>query len=153
MKTINLLIIYYLLLTVFGDAQTNHFNCTVFIDGKLPDLDVLTGHFVYSDPNMKSQTIDFEYVVGEITMSSYNYLIISKLDPNSDIEIILNYKPVPNKNYQYKETLKVGWLFERYLVLRITNLNSCQAKYYFGYSAPSITKKFIRKEYNMFNKE
>lgn len=133
-------------------AQTNHLNCTVFIDGKLPDLDVLTGYFNYIDSNKHLTKIDFDYVIGEITLSNSDYYLLKKAETNSDIEICFKYKPAIGKEYQYFETLKVEWLFDRYLILRITNLDFRRGTYYFGYSCPSITKKFIPKEYYMFPK-
>ena len=125
-------------------------NCTIFIDGKLPGLSVLNGYFLSKNDTEKEIQIQFKYVIGEIQMTKENSNLINSLAPNDDLTICLSYRDEKGRKFNYSEVLKVEWLRYRYLVIRITNLNKKRKEYYFGYSTPGVIKKFIKKEYKMF---
>ena len=132
-------------------SQEKHVNCIIFIDGKLPGIsDIYDECFTFSDSSNIDVKIDFEYVIGEMIFSEANYLLLNSLDPTIKVTLDFKYRDMKGKEYNYSGELITEWIFYRYLVIRITNLNKKKGEYYFGYSTPGISKMFIKKEYNMF---
>jgi hypothetical protein len=148
------LLVISLLLFVFNSfifSQVNHVNCIIFIDGKLPEGSwMYNEYFLYIDSVGNEKKIDFDYVIGEIQLTQENSNILHSLNPKDDLTINFTYKKYDGQTFIYSGVLKVAWLSYRYLVIRITNLNKKTGEYYFGYSTPGISKKLIKKEYNMF---
>jgi hypothetical protein len=130
-------------------SQNERINCIVFIDGKLPS-GVFDEYFIYTDSVGNLKKIDFEYAIGEIILSPDNKKTLDLLSPHADITINLSYKKYSGQVCTYSGAIKVAFLYYDYLVIRITNLDKKTGEYYFGYSTPGETKKFINKEYNMF---
>jgi hypothetical protein len=132
-------------------SQIERINCTIFIDGKLPDGSwVYDEYFSYSDSLGVVKKIKFDYVLGEIQLTSENAKIIHSLSSEDTIIINFTHKKYKGGNFNYSGTIKVAWLSYQYLVIRITNLSKKKGDYYFGYSTPDVIKKFIKQEYNMF---
>lgn len=134
-------------------SQNEKINCTIFIDGKLPDGSwVYDEYFSYSDSLGVVKKVIFDYVLGEIQLTSENAKTIHSLSSEDSITINFTHKKYKGGNFNYSGTVKVAWLSYQYLVIRITNLSKKKGDYYFGYSTPEVSKKFIRKEYDMFEK-
>ena len=132
-------------------SQTDHINCTIFIDGKLPYGSTLRDHyFSYFDSTGVLHRIDFQYVIGEIQLTQENANILHSLDDNDEVTMHFTHYQYRAENSIYSGMLKVEWLTYRYLIIRITTLNKKKGEYYFGYSTPGISKQFIKDEYNMF---
>jgi len=144
------LIIYLIFISLMAYSQSEHINCTIFIDGKLPDLDVLRGDFSFKDSTQKERIIPFEYVIGEIHLSSDDWKYLHSLAPQDDLCTNLTYKSKNGQKLHYTGLLKIAWLDYRYIIIRITNLNKKRDEFYFGVSTPGISTKFIKQEYNMF---
>lgn len=148
------LLIISLLLSCFSSfafSQNEHINCTIFVDGKLPGGSwIYDEYFSYSDSTNSVVKIEFNYVTGEIQLSVDNANLIHTLRPENEITIHFTYKKYKGEIYTYSGNLRVAWLSNQYLVIRITNLNKKKGEYYFAYSTPGISKPFIKKEYNMF---
>ncbi len=130
-------------------SQNERINCIIFIDGKLP-TGIYDGFFTYIDNSGNEKKIDFDYMIGEIQLSPKNKKALDSLQPNTEISMNFSYKMYHGQTYFYSGIIKVSFLDYSYLVIRITNLNKKTGEYYFGYSTPGETKKFIKKEYNMF---
>lgn len=130
-------------------SQNERINCTLFIDGKLP-TGISDTYFSYIDSSGNMVKVDFDYMIGEIQLSPDNRKTLNLLGPGAAITMHLSYKKYDGHTYIYSGNLKVAFLSYSYLVIRITNLNKKTGEYYFGYSTPGETKKFIKKEYNMF---
>lgn len=130
-------------------SQDERINCVIFIDGKLP-TGIYDEYFSYTDSSGNKRKIDFDYMIGEIKLSSKNKKALCLLGLDAEIEINLSYKKYNSRIYNYSGVIKVAFLNYDYLVIRITNLNKRTNEYYFGYSTPGETTKFIKQEYNMF---
>lgn len=130
-------------------AQNVSINCIVFVDGKLP-TGISNTFFSISDSIGDETEIGFKYLVGEIQIDSSEMVKLNKLDPEAVITMYLTYKNYNGQSFNYKGDLRTRFLEYDYLVIRITNLNKKTGEYYFGYSTPNEIKKFIKKEYNMF---
>lgn len=133
-------------------SQEKRINCIIFIDGKLPGIsEIYNEHFTFSDSSNNDVKIDFEYIIGEMIFSDVNYYLLDSLNPDEEVTLNFSYRDMKGKEYYYSGELIKEWVFYRYLVIRITNLNKKKGEYYFGYSTPGISKMFIKKEYNMFD--
>ena len=141
---------YLIIISLMAHSQNEHINCTIFIDGKLPDLDILRGCFSFTDSTQKERIIPFEYVIGEIHLSLEDWNYLHSLDPQDNLCINLTYNSKGGHKLHYTGILKIAWLDYRYIIIRITNLNKKRGKFYFGVSTPGISTKFIKQEYNMF---
>jgi len=130
-------------------SQNERINCILFIDGKLP-TGIYNTYFSYFDSSGNVRKVDFDYMIGEIQLSSDIKKTLDLLGPGAEITMNLSYKKYDGQSYIYSGCLKVAFLSYSYLVIRITNLNKKTGEYYFGYSTPGETKKFIKKEYDMF---
>lgn len=132
-------------------SQNARINCIIFIDGKLP-TGIYNGFFNYNDVSGSVKKIDFDYMIGEILVSHENKKVIDSLQPITEISMNFSYRMYNGQTFSYSGILKVSFLTYNYLVIRITNLNKKKGEYYFGYSTPEVSKKFIRQEYDMFEK-
>lgn len=132
-------------------SQTEHINCIIFVDGKLPyGCHISEGYFSYTDSIGGLQRIDFNYIIGEIHLKQENFIILQSLNVEDEISINFTHYEERAENSIYTGILKVEWLSYRYLIIRITTLNKKKGEYYFGYSTPGISKHFIKNEYYMF---
>ncbi len=132
-------------------SQEEHINCTIFVDGKLPAGSVIyNSYFSYCDIIGNERRIDFHYVIGEIQLTEKNSNSLYVLRPDDSISMNFSYRKYNGQTFTYSGKLKMVWLSYRYLIIRITNLNRKKGEYYFGYSTPDVSKKFIHKEYDMF---
>jgi hypothetical protein len=146
MRTL-ILITLTIIFNSFLFSQVNHINCTIFIDGKLPERCTLNQNFSFTDRLGKEKIINFTYEIGEIIFDTNNYKLFRSLDLKDEIKINITHK---DNNYQSKDyhgILKVEWLSYPYIIIRITNLK--KNKYYLGISAPGVISSFIKEEYNM----
>ncbi len=130
-------------------TQNERINCIIFIDGKLP-TGILEAYFSYKDNSGNTRILDFNYMIGEIQLTTENKKILDLLGSETEIKMNFSYKKYCGQICDYSGTIKVAFLNYDYLVIRITNLNKKTCDYYFGYSTPGEIKKFIKKEYNMF---
>lgn len=143
--------IFIFIINSFVHGQEKDINCIIFIDGKLPDGSwIYDTYFSYSDSAGNIKKINFSYEIGDIHLTKENSSLLSVLKPEEELAINFKHKKYSGKVYTYTGNLKIEWLNYRYLVIRITNLNKKNGDYYFGYSTPGESKKFIKKEYNMF---
>jgi hypothetical protein len=141
-----------LLIMVFTNSlfsQNERINCIIFVDGKLP-TGIFDTHFSYIDNSGTTIIIDFDFMIGEIQLTSDNKKILDLLRPETEIKMAFSYKNYKGQICDYSGTIKAAFLNYDYLVIRITNLDKKTCDYYFGYSTPGEIKKFIKKEYNMF---
>ena len=130
-------------------SQNERINCIVFIDGKLP-TGIYDEYFSYIDSSGSKRKLEFDYMIGEIKLSSENKKTLDLLKSDAEITMNLSYQKYNGQTYNYSGAIKVAFLNYDYLVIRITNLDKKTGEYYFGYSTPGEIKKFIKKEYNMF---
>ena len=130
---------------LYTNAQDNHINCIIFIDGKLHRLSEIDVSLEFAD----SLVIDLPYVIGELKIDERAKLFIDSLDATDELLMKIEFRDNGHTRI-YTNSLKVGWLRYRYLIARITNLNKKKGKYYFAFSTPGPTQFFINKEYNMF---
>ena len=130
-------------------SQNERINCIVFIDGKLP-TGIYDEYFSYIDSSGSKRKLEFDYMIGEIKLSSENKKTLDLLGSDAEITMNLSYQKYNGQTYNYSGAIKVAFLNYDYLVIRITNLDKKTGEYYFGYSTPGEIKKFIKKEYNMF---
>lgn len=130
-------------------SQDEKVNCIVFIDGKLP-TGIFDEYFLFIDSIGNEKRIDFQYSIGDILLTDENAKKLWALNKEDEVQMNLSYKNYEGKAFSYSGMIKVAWLQYSYLVIRITNLNKRKGEYYFGYSTPGVIKKFIKKEYNMF---
>ncbi|MDP3463282.1 MAG: hypothetical protein Q8S18_10865 [Bacteroidales bacterium] len=150
MKFLYFSILYFSFYSI-SFSQDAHINCTIFVDGKLPEGSAIyDSYFTYFDNMSNEIRIDFNYVIGEIQLNEKNSNSLHVLDPNDSICMNFSYRKYNGRTYTYSGKLKIIWLSYRYLIIRITNLNRKKGIYYFGYSTPDVSKKFISKEYDMF---
>lgn len=132
-------------------SQEDHINCIIFVDGKLPaGSGIYNSYFSYYDSIDNERKIDFRYVIGEIQLTEKNCKSLNSLNQNDSVFMNFSYRKYNGQTFTYSGVLKVAWLSYRYLVIRITNLKKKKGEYYFGYSTPDVSKKFIHKEYDMF---
>lgn len=131
-------------------SQVCRINCIIFIDGKLPEGSSLFNNKLHFSSDLGDQTIEFDYVIGEIRLSSEDYRILEALDPKSEITIEYTWRKLNGRIITYSGVIQKHLLFYDFLIIRITNTNIRKAKYYFGYSTPLYDKVFHHKEYNMF---
>ncbi len=78
--------------------------------------------------------------------------VLRKIKADDSVKVNFSNRQYDGKTFNYTGKLKVAWLNYRYLIIRVTNIDRKKGKYYFGYSTPEVSKKFIRKEYDMFEK-
>lgn len=130
-------------------SQEEKINCIIFIDGKLP-TGISNEYFSFTDNIGNERKIDFQYTIGDILLTDTNAKKLWSLDKEDEIQMNLSYKNYDGETFSYSGKIKVAWLKYSYLVIRITNLNKKKGEYYFGFSTPDVIKKFIKKEYNMF---
>lgn len=131
-------------------SQNVSVNCMIFIDGKLTTHSTTQGYFTFKDSSTHTESrIDFDYEMGDLVIRPEQRPLLKTLKPGSDITINLIHLNMNGVNSTYSGTLKVDWLDYRYLIIRITNLNSKKGEYYFAYTIPGMSKRFIHKEYNM----
>jgi hypothetical protein len=134
-----------------GLSQNHRINCTIFIDGKLPNGSwMYNEYFVSIDSTGNEIKIDYKYVIGEIQLTPENANLIYALEPENTLTIYFTFKKYNGETYKYFGNIRAGWLNYEYLILRITNLNSKKGEFYFGYNMPGLIKPFIKAEYNMF---
>lgn len=148
---ISLIILCILSLNTCLYSQEEDINCIIFIDGKLPQgSNISNTYFTFSDSIGDIKKINFSYEIGNIQLSQENLRSLNLLKPGEEVTINFKEKKYNGEVYSYSGNLKVEWLYYRYLIIRITNLNKKKGDFYFGYSTPGESKKFIKKEYNMF---
>jgi len=145
------IILCILSLNTYLYSQEEDINCIIFIDGKLPQGSYISNtYFSFSDSIGDIKKINFSYEIGNIHLTQENSQSLNLLKSEDEVTINFKEKKYNGEEYSYYGNLKVKWLYYRFLIIRITNLNKKKGDYYFGYSTPGESKKFIKKEYNMF---
>ena len=145
------IILYIFSFYTYLYSQEEDINCIIFIDGKLPQgSNIYNTYFTVTDSIGDIKKINFSYEIGNILLTKDNSQLLFELEPKEEITINFKHKKYNGEEHSYAGNLKIEWLSYRYLIIRITNLNKKNSDYYFGYSTPGESKKFIKKEYNMF---
>ena len=146
-----ILILFLLSINLSALSQTQHINCIIFIDGKLPyGSHISNDYFSYSDSIGGLHKIEFNYIIGELELTQENFMILESLEPDDEISVNLTHYQDRTANDIYTGILKVELLRYGYLIIRITTLNKRKGEYYFAYSTSRVSKPFIKKEYHMF---
>ena len=134
----------------FSFSQNERINCIIFIDGKL--VGVNNGYFSYTDTLGIKQKIAFNYLIGDIELSSKDKKALDSLPADTKIKMNFSHEKYLGQVYNYSGEIEAAFFKYDYLVIRITNLNKRKGKYYFGYTTPYEIKKHIRQEHDVFEK-
>lgn len=151
----------FLLCLFFSKAicqcEENRINFVLIIDE--PDLSITHG-FSNSYILLPSQdTILVSYYPGELLVSSDAYKRVFALPINTEVMFYTKYTVINRKlkqfEHEYKIKLKIGWLQQGYIVLKVYNFaNKKNWKYFYerkGYGVdietPSFTRLLARKKF------
>lgn len=149
-------LLVFITMSFIGKSQDVKINCIIFIDGKLPYGSGLKGELVVSRHDEVSDTIKFNYQIGEIRVSEDEWAELVDLQADQPIRMNLRYLPFVGNAKFYSGNLRFIDLRSGYLIVRITNLKKKKKRkegmkeYYFGISTSRLSSIFIEEEYYIF---
>jgi len=99
-----------------------HLNYVIFVDDKLVE-GYYPGMFIIKDSlNNVSDTIKFNYEVGDLIVSSSGYEKLMVLKSDAKIKFVLNYRNTcPYEDLVFSTEETKYWLIERYVIMRVYN--------------------------------
>ncbi|RLF56442.1 MAG: hypothetical protein DRN27_09635 [Thermoplasmata archaeon] len=152
MKKINFGLLLLIISTyLFG--QDNSYNCSIFLDGKL--LNVNDCYFNVIDSLGFKKKIEFNSGGHEIYLCNkedYAYLCLLPADTKIEthIKYFKKFKKVKKTQFDFTCLIQAKWLREEYLVIRITFLDKNKEKYYIACSSSSHEDSWLPHEPKIF---
>lgn len=120
-------------------SQERNFNWLFFIDGHIVNHVTFVGEFVFDKGTENEKRIKFDYVPGNISISSEDYEYVTrKIQKDNTITMCIRYKEF-NKysvtTYIYSVEIEPRMLFfdYAYVIFQIDNLNKRKGTFWFRY--------------------
>ena len=131
-RIIFILVVLVIVTKSYGqEAAKRNVNFIIMVDGKIPlsngDAHL---HFIVKRENQKIDTIEADYIPGDIILEKPDFFKLQSDDVKS-ISLEIHYKGLCKeeiKSYVYKIDFYKSWLQFDFTILRIYNLNSKKNK-------------------------
>jgi len=155
MKAINFFGLIFLLTfssNLFCESQSIHLNYTIFVDNEFAQY-AYSGDFKIKDSfGNTTDSIQFRYEAGELTLDSLGYQKLVQLKPNSQVQFDLNIR----KSLVYSIRIDRSKLIQRYVIFKIYNFENKENHKYFierkGYGidifSPAGSITLLRKRFD-----
>lgn len=145
--------IFFLFLVSCSFAQSEHINCIIFVDGKLPKPGTIKGFIEYNNEFNQKDTAIFYYYIPTIEFKATDFEKLQAIPHTIDINntdttgITIHIKfQEYKKNYGYiwyhysSRFPLTGLLNNAYIIFSITNFDKKKGTYYFDYNTSTFQK-------------
>ena len=125
-------------LNLFGQDQNKRLNFILLIDNEIPKTSIYDGFFfIKNNIGVIKDSIAFDYQVGALMMTDFDYKRLFSQDQKSKIIIKFKFKrffPDSAVVSQYEYAIPANWVNEKYMILKVYNRynNESREKYYFN---------------------